>query len=191
VFWFCQFERVLGDYLLSRWDGKTNLDVRLRESVLLLPNDFINRLGAVTVKLNLATPVADKPGAPVCFLIPDKLPKGSWTNASEVSALSVLSDPTMISDSAYGVAKGRTLMPRTVLPGKYRLKVLWQPRPAGGTMRTNIYLAQPGYYESVESQPVTVVKGQVATVTMTCTNRVGGGEAYVEDEEWLRKASGE
>jgi hypothetical protein len=34
--------------------------------------------------------------------------------------------------------------------------------------RTNIYLAQPGDYESVESQPVTVVKGQVASVTLAC-----------------------
>jgi len=33
---------------------------------------------------------------------------------------------------------------------------------------------------------VTVVKGQVTTVTLSCTNRVGGAEAFKEDEEWVK-----
>jgi hypothetical protein len=73
AFWFCNSERALGDYLLSRWDGKTNQDVRARENELLLPFDYLDRLGAVTVKLNLPVPLGPKPGVLWCFLRPGRL----------------------------------------------------------------------------------------------------------------------
>jgi hypothetical protein len=68
----------------------------------------------------------------------------------------------------------------TVIPGTYRLKVIWDKR----CPFTDIDKAGPGDYESDLSAPITVAAGgQVTNLIIQCTNRVPGGEAYYAADE--------
>jgi hypothetical protein len=191
LFTFSSHERTLGDYLLGRWNGLTNCDVRAKENHLLLPMDYLYSLGAVTVKLDLGIKMPDQPGALWAYAIPAALPPMQWTNSSELAAVKAeLVHGKAIRSNGARLGSTGYLNIRSLTPGSYRLKLVWERHPPPGVWRTNIYLPQPGDYESVESAPVTVVKGQLATVTLACTNRVGGVEAYKEDEEWVKETSG-
>jgi hypothetical protein len=72
----------------------------------------------------------------------------------------------------------------TVLPGAYRLKVIWDKRRPF----TNTENAGPGDYESAFSAPFVVTAGGALTnLTIVCTNRIPGGEAWYAADELRAK----
>lgn len=75
---------------------------------------------------------------------------------------------------------------RTVLPGTYRLKAVWDKRPHF----TDTQNAGPGDYESELSAPIVITPGgTVSNLVIQCTNRVAGGEAYYAADEFRVKAA--
>ncbi len=177
-------ERLLGDYLLSRWNGETNREMLPREMHLLLPQDSARYLGAIHLDFQLPIQVPrTNSGVLWTYLIPARLPVGQTNTSADVITFSTSLQYGVDQSGGPPIGPQGSANFRLLTSGDYRLKMIWDRHALPGTWRTNIYAAMPGDYESSETSTITVKPGQVTEhISLVCTNRLGTAADYLEDD---------
>jgi hypothetical protein len=185
-------EKVLGDFLLARWNGITNRESFSMETHILVPDEPLTYLGLIRTTLQLPIGIPDKAGIIWTYLIPARLAPGKWVNNSEVipSSLQLSDVAPPFRTGQYGdksEPQDIAIVFKGIEPGEYRLKFIWERHPTTSMWRTNMYTAVPGDYESLESKPFLLKAGEtIQDLSVICTNRIGDPKAYEEDDR-LRK----
>ncbi len=177
-------ERVLGDFLLSRWNGDTNREFIPRETYLMLPDEPLKYLGTVRAQFELPIPIPDDKGGNIwAYLIPAHIPPGRWTGNVEVITYVLSLAQFALQAGSVHDSKLEAVF-KEVLPGEYRLKLVWERRPLAAFRPNNgFYAAAPGDYESTESKPFVIKAGESRSdITINCTNRIGDAKAYEADD---------
>ena len=186
-------ERLIGDFLLSRWSGETNREALPRETYLLLPQDSFRHLGTIKVDFKLPMPLpSTNAGILWTYAIPARLSSDKWPKSDEVLAfnthLSQLGHMRLPRSNSFG-PEG-TMIIRGLTPGDYRIKLIWERNPPVRTWHTNSYTAISGDYESVETKPITVKAGEIVeNIPLACTNRLGSPTVYEADDRWAKERS--
>jgi hypothetical protein len=180
-------QRLLGEVLNHWWDTVTNSHGDLRLHSFYDADGFPKyKLGDVSGEVLLPFRWPDGAGPIWIYLIPHELKDVDLPADDRVWALSL--DPSR--QFAF-TPETKTYLFKfvTVTPGEYRLKAVWDRR---ANDKTRLLRAQisPGDYESAESAPFTILAGKSGSfVTLHCTNRLDGGDAYyAADDVWARVA---
>jgi hypothetical protein len=180
-------ERLIGDLLLSRWNGNTNREAIPRETYLLVPHDVFEHLGTIKLDFKLPMPLPrTNVGNFWAYLVPANVPSDKWHKSDQVISFRTFLEHPGAPHSTPPGTEG-TLNLRAITPGEYRVKMIWERYPTARMWRTNAYIAIPGDYESVESTIIKVGPGEINKITLSCTNRVGGAEAYAADDQWVKE----
>jgi hypothetical protein len=174
-------ERLIGDFLLARWNGETNRQAIPMDTYLMIPDEPLTYLGIIRGSIKLPIKIPNNGGNMWAYLIPSRVRVGKWNESSDV-ILFVLSLNQGRGPNNMLPNEGEIVF-KAILPGEYRVKFVWERHPASGFWRTNMYTAAPGDYESTESSPITVKAGEtVRDISILCTNRIGDATAYEEDD---------
>lgn len=174
-------ERVLGDYLLSRWNGETNTSFA-RETHVLVPDEPLKRLGSIHGNLKLPVDFRKNPGMLWAYLIPAKVPYGKWNESTEVIPYRIpLTDDGSSMNTVH--VRDAEVSFKAVIPGEYRLKFIWERHANLNTWSAINYTnAAPGDFESIESPGFRVDAGVITrNLNFSCTNRIGDRDLYKED----------
>lgn len=182
-------ERVLGDFLLARWKGHTNREFISMQNYIMLPDEPAQYLGTVHGSLELPMKIPDNAGKLWAYLIPAPVPVANWAQSSEtIRYFLSLTDAASHPAHRENASKNLPFVFKTVLPGEYRLKFVWERHPPAGIWRTNAYTALPGDYESPVSELFQVKAGETLRgISITCTNRIGDAKAYAADDGSIGK----
>ena len=171
-------ERVVGDFLMSRWNGETNREVIAKPMYLLVPQDTFRSLGSIKFDLKFPLLVSStNAGNLWAYIVPAAEAPENWDKAHELLMFS-----GSLADRGMGME--RTLGPDGMVgihgltPGEYRAKFIWEQNRPAGTWRTNVYLGSSGDFESVLTEAIAVKAGETVTnVSVAVTNRIGAATA--------------
>ena len=181
--WVSHQERLVGDFLMSRWNGDTNREFIAKEMSLLIPHDQLRHLG--TIRINVTFPIDVPPtnsGLVWVYLTPSNVAPAAWVKSSELlSFSSPLYFPVHYGNPPPTTTLGRKgqVTVRGLTPGDYRAKIIWDRiGPTGGLWRTNIHTGVPGDYESTHTPPITVKAGElIENIHLAVTNLIGSTQA--------------
>ena len=171
-------ERLIGDFLWSRWNGDTNREILAREMYQLLPQDTYRYLGCVEFKLLFPVDIpSTNTGTLWAYLIPADVPPEEWDQASDLITFqsSLSYRPFRPGVSATLGREGKVDI-RALTPGEYRAKFIWERNtPAAGMWgRTNVYLGTTNDYQSILTQPITIKAGEtIKNISVSITNLIG------------------
>jgi hypothetical protein len=161
-------ERELADDILAEWDGK-----RPKGSSKNSDSHVPYLLSRLSGRLQLPAPILNKAGYVRIHLIPEKKRNAKWTSDAAVEELvcSLNAPSPWQSDLSDAIQFSF----RTVNPGKFYLKAVWDKRPPNDDLTS----AGAGDYESDLIGPIALNAGGLVTnIVINCTNRAPGGEAY-------------
>jgi hypothetical protein len=177
-FELADYERQRGDLLLGIFDQKVT---RKRSLFLVLTEQPLIHLGTIRGTIRLPAPIPPHGGPIRIYLAPEDQAGKRW-DESETDAIVA---PLMPSpNERYGFIDEISFGFLTTRPGRYKVKAIWDKRPRYVDVRS----AGPGDYESAWSGPITLTAGgSVEGIRLQCTNRVAGGEAYYQADEFLLK----
>jgi hypothetical protein len=173
------YEREVADWFLALFDKKID-----RNKTRLSPGGSgpLYNLGKVNGAILLPAPILGKQGTMRAYLVPDERAGKTWDPAE----IELITAPLrQVSEDQKDFPDEITFAFATVLPGKYKLKAVWDKRPHF----TDEHAAGPGDYESDWLGPITVKAGDVLNnLHVFCTNRAGaiGGEMYYKADEIAR-----
>jgi hypothetical protein len=175
-------ERVIGDFLLAKWNGETNRDYFSMETYIMVPDEPSKYLGMIRGSIELPIKIFDSNAGNIwAYLIPARVPVGKWNESDQTIPFSLSLNRGLGPNNTLP-KKGEVAF-KGILPGEYRVKFVWERHPGGGMWRTNMYTAVAGDYESAESGSIVVKAGEtVRDISVLCTNRIGDGKAYEEDD---------
>jgi hypothetical protein len=166
-------ERLVGDFLWSRWNGLTNLEVFPRETYQLLPTDTYRHLGSVTFDLHFPyTLSTTNAGRVWVYLFPAEVPPTEWHQSSDLLAFIGTVGFHIPTESAKILGRDGTAKVYGLTAGDYRAKFIWEPKNQAMTWHTN-HFGTLGDYESLLSEPFTIQPGVTATnISIAITNLV-------------------
>lgn len=169
-------ERLIGDYLWSRWNGDTNREIISKELYQLLPHDTYRYLGSIAFNLEFPIDVpSTNAGALWFYIVPAAEPPADWHHSDDLIIFrSSLTLPPGTVRSVKTRGRDGKAFVRGLTPGEYRAKVIWERNPPARIWRSNAYLGITGDYESIQTQPLTVTAGQTVTnISIAITNAIG------------------
>lgn len=170
-------DRIRGDWLLAMWDKIITNGMRpfSREWIEEIPRF---NLGKVSGKVRFALPLNIYPSSKLSVLHVHLIKEGASESAEHLSGSMESGASTKEAD----VICEASFSFGTVLPGAYRLKAIWDKRAPF----VNDKDAGPGDYEGELAQTIVVTAGgSVSNLVLECTNRVAGGEAYYQADQWI------
>jgi hypothetical protein len=176
-------ERLIGDYLWSRWNGETNREIISKELYQLLPHDTYRYLGSVAFNLQFPIDVpSTNSGALWFYLVPADEPPAKWDRSSDLitfrSTLGRAFGMGGMRRSSDTLGRTGKATVRGLTPGEYRAKVIWERNPPAGIWRTNAYLGITSDYESIQTEPIIVKAGETVTnISVAITNLIGQASA--------------
>jgi len=182
-------ERVLGDFLLSRWNGDTNREYETKGTSILVPDEPMKYLGTVRTSVELPIEIPDNGGNIWVYLIPAQVAAGKRNGSREVTTflLSLAYAAQQFGPMDTRPSQGEAVF-KAISPGEYRLKFVWERHPAATMSYINRYTALAGDYESAESDSFVVKAGETLQgLSISCTNRIGDGKGYEEDDALMKK----
>jgi hypothetical protein len=170
-------EREMADAILAEWDGK---EAKGWSKTLDPKPHLLGRLDGI---IKLAAPVLTNAGLVYIHLVPDSKRNGKWTN--EVTAEHLVCSLVDPLPEQSDLTDQINFSFRTISPGKYYLKAVWDKRHPDG----NVIRAGPGDYESALVGPVVLKPGDCVTnFILICTNQIKGGEAYYAADAAAKRA---
>jgi hypothetical protein len=177
TFFESDYARLRGDWLLAIWDKKLTNGMRpmVGESEINLPRFY---LGKVSGRVRLPVPLNVFPTTKSTILHVHLIKEGAKHSTERlVGTLAPAAQSREIE-----VMEDVWFKFGTVLPGTYRLKVVWDKR----SPFSNTDAPGPGDYEGTLSAPIVVTAGaNISNLVVNCTNRAREGEAYYRADQWL------
>jgi hypothetical protein len=166
-------ERLVGDFLWSRWNGLTNLEVLPQKTYQLLPTDTYRHLGSVTFDLKFPYSLFNTNAGRVwVYLSPAEVPPNEWHESSDLLAFLGSLGFHASSQGAKILGGTGTATVHGLTAGDYRAKFIWEPKNQTVMWRTN-HLGVHGDFESLLSAPFTIKPGLTTTnISIAITNLV-------------------